>query len=264
MNDQTEPAFQVARNGAIGLLTLNRPAQINAVNDSIRNGLPAAIASFDRDPDIRVILLSGNGDRGFCAGADVKEQRGAETPLEALRRMGLNPWIEGVATARKPVLAAIHGACMGGGMELALACDMRIASPDARFALPEARLGLIPGGGGTQRLPRVVGLGPALDMLMTGRTIDAQEALRIGLVTRLAESRERLFDVAFEIAQGIAAMPPNAVIAAKRAAHAAATSPLAVGLELEQTAFALLLTSEDRIEAATAFREKRPPQFTGR
>ncbi|WP_404478857.1 enoyl-CoA hydratase/isomerase family protein [Novosphingobium sp. BL-52-GroH] len=264
MNHQVEPAVQVARDGTVGLITLNRPGQINAVNDAIRTGLPDAIAEFDRDTGIRVILISGNGDRGFCAGADVKEQRGAETPLEALHRMGLNPWIEGVATARKPVLAAIHGACMGGGMELALACDIRIASPDARFALPEAKLGLIPGGGGTQRLPRVVGLGPALDMLITGRVIDAQEALRIGLVTRIADSRETLLEHALEIAQGIAAMPPNAVIAAKRTAHTAATSPLAAGLELEQTAFALLLTSEDRREAAAAFREKRPPVFTGR
>ncbi|MDE8654506.1 enoyl-CoA hydratase/isomerase family protein [Novosphingobium album (ex Liu et al. 2023)] len=257
-----EAAVRCEKIGAVCCVTLDRPDQINAVNDAIRHGLPAILAEQDRDPETRVILLRGEGARGFCAGADVKEERGGETALEAHRRLSLGPWIEAVAAVRKPVIAALHGACMGGGLELALACDIRVAAPDARFALPEVRLGLIPGGGGTQRLVQVLGLGRALDLLLTGDRIDAAEALRIGLVTRLAPDGASLFDEAMRLCQALAAGSPNALAFVKEAALASGTG--AAGYRLERALFGLLLTGEDRVEAAAAFREKRAASFTGR
>jgi enoyl-CoA hydratase len=260
----TEGAAPVLRTtvGAIGCVTLNRPTQINAVNDAIRIGLSDLLAELDGDSAVRVIVLNGAGPRGFCAGADITEQRGAETALEAHRRLSLRRWIEAVAAVRKPVIAAVHGACLGGGLELALACDIRIAAPDARFALPEVKLGLIPGGGGTQRLVHLVGLGRALDLLFTGDSLDASEALRMGLVSRLATSNASLQDEVMALAEKIAALPPCAVSFVKEAAVAAVD--VTAGLKLERALFGLLLTSEDRVEAAAAFREKRAAVFTGR
>lgn len=262
MSRGDESALRFEKSGAVGRVTLSRPDQINAVNDEIRGELPRLLAELDRDSGVRVILLSGAGTRGFCAGADVKEDRGAETPLEAHRRLSLGPWIEAVAAVRKPVVAAVHGACMGGGLELALACDIRIAAADALFALPEVRLGLIPGGGGTQRLVQVLGLGRALDLLLTGDRVHAAEALRMGLVTRLVADGASLAEEALRLCETLAAMSPNALAFVKEAAAAAGTGE--AGFRLERALFGLLLTSEDRREAAAAFREKRAAIFTGR
>lgn len=143
----SQPAVRVERQVSVGWIMLNRPEQINAINDDIRRGIPAALAELDSDPSVRVIVIHGAGERGFCAGADIKERRGAETSLQVRRRMEQVRWIEALDRTEKPVIAAIHGYCMGGGMELALACDLRYATPDAVFALPETGLGLIPGGG---------------------------------------------------------------------------------------------------------------------
>jgi enoyl-CoA hydratase/carnithine racemase len=164
----------------------------------------------------------------------------------------------------KPVIAAIHGFCLGGGLELALACDIRIAAAGSVFGLPEVNLGLIPGGGGTQRLPRIVGLGRAPDLLLTADRIDAQEALRIGLVSRLVPEGADLLAQARQVAQRIAAKPPAAAAAVKEAARVGSTLDLAAGMRLEKDLFALLLATEDKLEAAAAFREKRAPLFTGR
>lgn len=258
-----ENAVRVQREAGVGWIVLNRPGQINAINDDIRRGVPAALAELEADPAIRVIVIRGEGPRGFCAGADIKEQRQAENSLQVRRRMEKARWIEALDRVEKPVIAAIHGFCMGGGLELALACDIRFAAPDAVLALPETGLGLIPGGGGTQRLPRVVGPGRALDILLTGARMSAQEASAIGLVTRVASSKEALLAEVTALAQSIAAKPPMATAYVKQAARAAQQLDLKSGLDLELDLFAMLAPMQDVKEAALAFREKRAPQFTG-
>ena len=264
IQSSVEPAVRVERDGPIGWIVLNRPAQINAINDEIRGGVPQALAELDADPAIAVIVIRGEGPRGFCAGADIKERRGEETSLQVRRRMEKSRWIEALDRVEKPVIAAVHGFCMGGGMELALACDIRFAAPDAVFALPETGLGLIPGGGGTQRLPRVVGPGRAMDILLTGERMTAEAARAIGLLTRVASSSEALLAEVRELAGRIAAKPPMATAFAKQAARAATRVDLKSGLDLEIELFALLVPMQDVKEAANAFREKRAPRFTGR
>lgn len=257
------PAVEVERRGAVGWIVLNRPDQINAINDDIRRGVPAALAELDSDPSVRVIVIRGAGERGFCAGADIKERRATESSIQVRRRMQKSRWIEALDRTEKPVIAAIHGYCMGGGMELALACDVRFAAPDAVFALPETGLGLIPGGGGTQRLGSVVGPGRALDLLLTGDRVDAAQALVIGLVTRVAGSVDSLGDEVTALAERIAVKPPTATLFVKQAARASTQLDLKSGLDLELDLFAMLVPMHDVKEAALAFREKRPPCFTG-
>lgn len=257
------PAVKVVRDGAIGWVLMNRPDQINAINDAIRSGVPSALAELEADPAVRVIVIAGEGPRGFCAGADIKERRGPETAVQVRRRMQKARWIETLDRVEKPVIAAIHGYCMGGGMELALACDIRFASPDAVMALPETGLGLIPGGGGTQRLPRVVGPGRALDLLLSNERIPAAHALEIGLVTRVSSSAASLREEVTALAARIAAKPPTATLFVKQAARAATQLELKAGLDLELDLFALLAPMQDVQEAALAFREKRAPQFSG-
>lgn len=256
-------AVRVEREGSVAWVVLNRPEQINAINDQVRHGVPQALAALELDPEVRVIIIRGEGERGFCAGADIKERRGPETSLQVRQRMEAARWIEALDRVSKPVIAAIHGYCMGGGMELALACDIRFASPDAVFALPETSLGLIPGGGGTQRLARVVAPGQALDLLLSGDRVDALEAKRIGLVTRLSSSCETLLDEVAELALRIANRPPLALALVKKAARAALEVELKRGLDLELDLFALLAPTKDAKEAALAFRERRAPRFTG-
>ena len=257
------PAVRVEREGKIGWVILNRPGQINAINDGIRRGVPLALAELAADPAIRVIAIRGEGARGFCAGADIKEPRGPETSLQVRRRLEQGRWIEALDAIEKPVIAAIHGYCMGGGLELALACDIRFGAPDAVFALPETGLGLIPGGGGTQRLVHVVGPGRAMDMLLTGERMNAGEARAIGLLTRVASSSELLLDEVRALAERIAAKPPMATAFAKQAARAASRVDLKSGLDLELQLFSLLAPMQDVKEAALAFREKRAPRFSG-
>jgi len=257
------PAVKIERDGGTGWIVLNRPGQINAINDEIRRGVPQALIQLDADPSIRVIVIRGEGARGFCAGADIKERRGAETSLQVRRRMEKVRWIETLDRVEKPVIAAIHGFCMGGGMELALACDIRFASPDAVLALPETGLGLIPGGGGTQRLARVVGPGRAMDLLLTGERLDAEQARAIGLLSRVSQTADSLLSEVAALASRIASKPPVATAYAKQAARAAMELDLKRGLDLELHLFSLLAPMQDVKEAALAFREKREPQFTG-
>ena len=258
-----ERAVQIERVNRVGWVVLNRPGQINAINPALRTEATQALELLDRDPEVGVIVIRGAGERGFCAGADIKSQSDA-TSLPALRD-GMTPgWIEVLDRVKKPVIAAIHGFCLGGGIEIAMACDIRIAAPNAVFGLPETGLGLIPGGGGTQRLPRIVGLGRALDLLLTGDRIDAAEAHRIGLVSRLSASPESLIDEVQTIAERIASKPATASAYAKEAARDGLELDLRAGLKLEKDLFVLLMSTEDRKEAAAAFKEKRPPAFTGR
>ena len=257
-------AVAIEREGALAWVVLTRAAQINAINDDIRQGVPQALRELDADPEVRVIAIRGDGQRGFCAGADIKEKRAPESAIEVRRRMQGARWIAAIDAVQKPVIAAVHGYCMGGGMELALACDIRFAAPDAIFSLPETALGLIPGGGGTQRLARVVGPGRAMDLLLTGERLDARAARDIGLVTRIASESGALVEEVRAFALRIAARAPAATLSVKRAARSALELELRQGLDLELDLFAMLKPSEDAREAALAFSEKRPPQFTGR
>lgn len=256
-------ALLLERNGAVALIRFNRPEAMNAFNDEVRTGLPKLLAELDGDADVRAIVITGAGDKAFCAGADIKEGRARLSPVGERAKLMPASWIEALDRVAKPLIAAIHGICLGGGLEIAMACDIRVAARNARLGLTETTLGLIPGGGGTQRLPRLIGLSRALDMLLTGERIDATEAYRIGLVTRLAGTPDEALDEAMRLATLIASRPPAAIAYCKEAAIAGVATDLATGLRIEKSLFALLTGTADRAEAASAFAEKRPPRFTG-
>jgi len=261
--EQVEQSVLLDCTDSVGVVTINRPAAGNAITETIRLTLPKILEQLDGDPSISVVVLAGAGDRGFCVGANIKEARAVGTAVEERKRLIANAWIDRIARLKKPVIAAIHGYCLGGGLEIAMACDIRIASADAVFGLPETGLGLIPGGGGTQRLPRLIGQGRALDMILSGDRVNADEAIRIGLVTRIVPERNGLAAAAFGLAQQIAARPPTASLYAKEAIRRGMEVDIDAGLTLEKSLFALLMPTNDRAEAASAFREKRPPRFTG-
>ena len=238
----------------VACVTLNRPDKRNAVNDAMREELTAAFAALDADPSVRVAVLTGAGS-AFCAGGDLSVSAAPDPKRPRI--------IEPLDRFEKPLIAAINGVAFGGGLELALACDLRIASHAARFALPEVRLGSLPGSGGTQRLPAVVGPSLAAQMLLTGEPIDAARALAAGLVSELCEP-DRLLDTAMAHARTIARNAPLAVIAAKRALRVAAGTHRAENLDFERNLFNELARTEDRNEGRRAFREKRQPVFKGK
>lgn len=250
------------RRGAVSVLTINRPDKRNALNGPLRCALLGALDAAARDTTVRAIVLTGAGDKAFVAGADIAEFEG-RSPVDQYRVMKQPSVFDAVERLSKPVIAAINGFCLGGGMELALACDIRIASSSARFGQPEVNLGIIPGGGGTQRLPRIVGLGAACRMILTGDLIDAAEALRLRLVEEVV-APESLLTRAVAVAESIAAKSPVAVTAAKEATRAALSLPLAEGLKLETALFQLCFASEDKVEGVRAFLDKRTPNFPGR
>lgn len=247
----------------IAWITLNRPEAMNALSVQLRAELAAALRAAEADPEVRVVVLRGAGDRAFCAGADIKEF--VEVPSPPAYRQARVPesWITPFDLTRKPIIASIHGYCLGGGLEVALACDIRIAAEDAQFGLPETGLGIMTGVGGSQRLPRMVGLAQALDMILTGDRIDGVRAREIGLVTRVVP-RADLAAETEALALRLAARPPMAMAFAKEAVRAAQDLPLRDGMRLEVDLITHLLNTEDRLEAARAFREKRKPHFTGR
>ncbi|MDR7101106.1 enoyl-CoA hydratase-related protein [Croceicoccus sp. BE223] len=262
MTEAQQPLL-VTRQGFVSTIMLNRPESINAFNDAMRGAFRETVRQLEADEDTRVIVLCGAGERGFCAGADVKEGRTVGGPVAERRRLVPNSWIEVLDECTKPTIAAVHGVCYGGGLELALACDIRMAARDARFGLTETRLGLIPGGGGTQRLSRLIGLGPALDLVLTADRIDASRAYELGLVTRLSPDREALEGDAMALATAMAERPPAALAYAKEAMIEGYSADLRGGLRLEKALFALLMGTRDRREAAEAFRDKRSPVFKG-
>jgi len=263
MHGSRAEVLQVEQRDQVGWITLDRPQAINSINDALRDALPRALRALDEDRNIRAIVVRGAGPRGFCSGADIKEFRQPESLLAARDRQVRSHWIESFSAARNLLIASVHGFCLGGGLEIALACDIRIAAPDAVFGLPETGLGQIPGAGGTQRLPRVVGLGRALDLLITGDRICAAEAYRIGLVSRLAATNDTLSSETADLAKRIAARPPLALACVKEAAQASFDLSLREGLRLETDLITLLRSTDDCHEAAVAFREKRAPQFKG-
>lgn len=248
--------------GRTALITINRPEKRNALDAQVRAAFLEAVAASRSNDTVRAIVVTGAGDKAFVAGADIGEFEG-RTTVEQWRVMKGATIFDAVERCPKPVIAAVNGYCLGGGMELALACDFRIASTSARFGQPEVNLGIIPGGGGTQRLPRIVGLGAALKLVLTGDMIDAAEALRLGLVEEVVEPAA-LLPRALALAETIASKSPVAVAAAKEAARAALSLPLDDGLKLETALFQVCFASADRAEGVRAFLEKRSAQFTGK
>jgi enoyl-CoA hydratase len=247
---------------SVATLTVDRPEKRNALSAQVRAELIDALDAMERDPDVRVVVLTGAGTKAFVAGADIGEfaQRG---PIEQRAAMEGPRVFDVVAEFPKPTIASINGVALGGGCELALACDLRIAARSARLGQPEVNLGILPGGGGTQRLPRLVGMGRAMRMILTGEIISAEEAERIGLVDELVDDSD-LVGRTRDLARRIASHSPLALKLIKQAVRAAAEMPLAAGLALERELFITAFSSEDRHEGIAAFLEKRPPQFLGR
>ena len=246
--------------GKVGLVRLNRPKVLNALNFVLVTQLMDALAVFDQDDGVGAMVITGS-ERVFAAGADISEMAGASA-VEILQRNPIAPF-DRIRSIRKPVIAAVSGWCLGGGNELALSCDMIIASESARFGQPEINLGIIPGAGGTQRLTRAVGKVLAMEMILNNRTLTAEEALRFGLVNRVVPV-ERYLDEALELAAEIADKAPLALKMAKETVNQAFESSLHDGLEAERRAFYFLFASDDQKEGMQAFLEKRKPQWKGK
>jgi enoyl-CoA hydratase len=244
----------------VALLTLNRPQVMNALSFALLAALDDALAALDADLGCRAIVITGAGKRAFAAGVDIRELA-AQTPDSLV---GLDPFavLERIPGMRVPVIAAVRGFALGGGFELALSCDLVVASEDAQLGLPELGLGVIPGAGGTQRLARAIGRARALEVILTGRRILADEAERLGLVAAVVPAPDTV-PRALELAAKIAAAPPLAVTSAKAAVNASTRLPLADGIRFERAAFAALFATDDMHEGMAAFLEKRPPSWTG-
>ena len=251
--------LQVQVTDRVATLTVDRPEKRNALNGQVRAELMAALDTLEADDAVRVAVITGAGEKAFIAGADIAEFAD-RSPMEQRAAMEGRRVFAAVAAFPKPV---INGYALGGGCELALACDLRIAARSARLGQPEVNLGLLPGGGGTQRLPRLVGLGRAMRLILTGELIDAEEAERIGLVDLVVDD-DALLDHTRELAGSIAAHSPVALKLIKEAVRASAEMPLAAGLALERELFITAFTSADSTEGIQAFLEKRKPEFRGR
>ncbi|WP_181707926.1 enoyl-CoA hydratase [Chthonobacter rhizosphaerae] len=246
--------------GRVALLTLDRPKALNALSAQVLADLTDAVAAFDGDDAVGAMVLTGS-ERAFAAGADIKEMTGLDF-VQAVRGDYIAAW-ERFAATRKPVIAAVAGYALGGGCELAMMCDIIYAADTAKFGQPEITLGIIPGIGGTQRLIRAVGKAKAMDLILTGRMMDAAEAERSGLVARVF-APDVLLDEALAAAGRIAGFSPTAVLMAKEAVGRAHEIPLSEGLRYERRLFHALFATEDQKEGMAAFVEKRPPVFTGR
>ncbi|OZI17044.1 enoyl-CoA hydratase [Bordetella genomosp. 7] len=248
----------------IATITLNRPEAMNSIDPETRAELHDAWQRIKQDDDIRVAILTGAGEKAFCTGSDLKKTMPPKESFAELTfgRSESDHLLAGLDTD-KPLICAVNGYAMGGGMELALACDIRIASDNAVFALSEVRIGSIPGAGGTQRLPRAIGASNALLMLLTGDRIDAQEALRTGLVSKVV-SQGQLLASARQIAERIAGNAPLSVRAIKRLVYSGMDMPLPAAIDTERYVFGVLRDTEDRIEGRKAFQEKRSPVYRGR
>ncbi|WP_442773282.1 enoyl-CoA hydratase-related protein [Paenirhodobacter enshiensis] len=247
--------------GPVGLVTLNRPEALNALNRQMTAELSQAVAAFDADPAIAALVITGS-ERAFAAGADIREIKD-KTFAQVWDEEFVTATWEGIARVRKPVIAAVSGHAIGGGCEIALMCDIVIASETARFALPEATIGIIPGAGGTQRLTRIVGKAVAMDMILTGRSLSAAEALALGVVSRVVPAGSQI-ETALEIATRLAAQSRPILRIAKEAVNHAYETHLQEGIYLERRLLWSTFALEDRHEGLTAFAERRAPQFRNR
>ncbi|HEU5317615.1 MAG TPA: enoyl-CoA hydratase-related protein [Chloroflexota bacterium] len=264
MSQRTDGPLLVRMDDTTAVLTLNRPEQRNAFDGSLLRLLREVIDDLDRDDSVRAVVITGAGERAFCAGADIRHMQSMD--VHRAREWGhLGHAAFGALEAlRKPVIAAINGAALGGGCELTLACDFRFAAKGAVIGQPEIKLGLIPGWGGTQRLARVVGQALAKDLILTGRLMPADEALRVGLVGGVAPDPAATLELAMVYARQFASLPPLAVGFAKRAIDEGADLPLREGCALEVEYFGRAFATTDHDEGIAAFLDKRPPAFTGR
>lgn len=254
--------LRVETTDGVATITVDRPEKRNALNARVRQELLAALDALESDAEARVVVITGAGEKAFVAGADIGEFAG-RTPIEQREAMEGRRAFTALADFPRPTIASINGYALGGGCELALACDLRIAARSARLGQPEVNLGILPGGGGTQRLPRLVGMGRAMRIILTGELIDAEEAERIGLVDEVVDD-DRLHARTRELAASIARHSPVALKLIKQAVRASAEMPLTAGLALERELFITAFSSEDRTEGVAAFLEKRAPRFKGR
>jgi enoyl-CoA hydratase/carnithine racemase len=244
-------------------LTIERPEVMNCLSFPTLKRLRTLCEELREDLSIRVVLITGAGDKSFCAGADLKERKTMQKERVPEFVKNIRRTMDDVESLPQPTVAVVNGFAFGGGMELLLACDLRVAAPHAQFGLTETTLAIIPGAGGTQRLPRLIGRSRAKDLVLTGRKIDCVEAERIGLVNRIAPAG-RLVESARELARSIADNGPVAVRAAKAAIDQGSELPMAQGLEVEARCYERVLPTQDRLEALAAFAEKRKPKYTGR
>jgi len=256
----TFSAIKTEVKGRVGLIQINRPKALNALNATVMDELTGALEEYDVDPDIGAMVITGD-ERAFAAGADIKEMAGASA-VEMLVADRISRW-DCIRNIKKPVIAAVSGWCLGGGHELAMGCDMIVASETAKFGQPEINLGVMPGAGGTQRLTRAVGKALAMEVVLNNRTLSADEALRYGLVNRVATVELYLED-AIQLAREIADRAPLAIRMAKEAVNNAYESYLADGMADERRSFYFLFSTEDQKEGMQAFVEKRPAEWKGR
>ena len=251
---------QVEREVPIAVVLLNRPEALNALNDEVMDELVGALVTLDDDDEIRGIVLGGS-DRAFAAGADIGQMAEASA-MQMYEARRIDRW-DAIRRVRTPLVAAVSGFCLGGGNELAMACDLIVASETAQFGQPETGLGIIPGAGGTQRLTRAIGKAKAMDVILSGRFLTAEEAERAGLVARVV-AKEAWLEEAKAVAHAIASKGPVAQRLAKESVNRAYESMLETGLDYERKALYLAFASEDAREGLTAFTEKRKPEFRGR
>ncbi|MCB0061733.1 MAG: enoyl-CoA hydratase/isomerase family protein [Caldilineaceae bacterium] len=246
--------------GRVGIVQINRPDALNALNAQVLSEITAALQAFDCDDGVGCVILTGN-EKAFAAGADIKAMAEA-TVVDMLDSPMMQHW-EAIRATQKPLIAAVSGWCLGGGCELAMICDTIIAAEGAKFGQPEINLAIIPGAGGTQRMTRAVGKAIAMDMILSGRRLSAEEALRFGLVSRVAPDGE-LMTLAMDVAAAIADKSPIALRLAKEAVNAAFETTLAEGIHLERRLFTMLFATEDQKEGMAAFIEKRKPTWQGK
>jgi enoyl-CoA hydratase len=250
------------REGRVAIVTINRPDRLNALNDQVRDEMLEKLAIIEKDDGVGVVVLTGAGEKAFIAGADIGEFEG-RAPFDQRHAMRSPRIYDVMSYFPKPVIAMINGFCLGGGNEVAMSCDIRVAAETARLGQPEVNLGLIPGGGGTQRLPRLVGLGHAMRMILTGDMVGAAEAREMGLVDLVVPAGE-LRAKTLELAQGIASKSPLTLRVAKEALRASERMPIEEGILYERDLFCLCFSSEDKGEGVEAFLAKRKPEWKGR
>lgn len=246
----------------VGLITLSRPGAANAMSVQLLTELGATLDRVNGDPAVRVVLLTGAGEKAFCAGADLKERHGmSDRQVKQIVQL-IGATVAKVEALAQPVIAVLNGVAFGGGLELALACDLRIAATHTKVGLTEASLGIIPGAGGTQRLPRLIGIGKAKELIYTARRLNAEQAKSYGIVEYVYEAHE-LLENALQLAQDMAKNAPLSLVQAKIAINQGVEVDLATGLKIESLAYSALIPTEDRLEGLLAFQEKRAPQYSG-